>query len=81
MSKVEYQQEVSVWLSSNNKVRKYFRCINCGKVVFEYYGTLDKIVIGGNEVSYPYVIECKGTVTSYYPVEMKERCHWKYVIS
>ena len=80
MNKPEF---ISVWLAPTEKKRRNFRCINCGKIAFEYTGAVRSLVIGNNDEEYPNVVQCKGTIELYDVMGNKtsERCHTKYVIS
>lgn len=74
---------ISVWVSQTSKKRRAFRCINCGKIAFEYTGDVRGIVVGDNNEDYPKVVQCKGTTETFDITGSKfaERCHTKYVIS
>ena len=75
-------ENISVWLEHDGK-RRDFRCCNCGKIVFEYFGNTKLIVNGSNEVSSPTIVQCKGTVEKHDIMGNKYslRCHTKYIIS
>lgn len=74
---------ISVWLSHNDKIKRQFRCINCGKIVFEYSGEVKSIICGDNEIETPITVECKGTRENrdYYGNKGTNKCHTKYVVS
>lgn len=74
---------ISVWLSKKGKKRKAFRCINCGKIAFEYTGDVKLIVEGNNTEDCPNIVQCKGVIEKrdIYGNKYSERCHTKYVIS
>jgi len=86
MNRNEY---VSVWITppapqqSRMNGRRAFRCINCGKIVFEYEGDVTSILLGDNHESFPKVYQCKGRVESMDIMGNKffSPCHTKYVIS
>lgn len=75
-------ENISVWLV-DSKVRKCFRCVNCGKIVFEHYGNVKLIVYGEHEVEFPTIIQCKGTIEKkdFFGNKYSERCHTKYIVS
>jgi hypothetical protein len=75
-------ESISVWLNPT-KVKRIFRCCNCGKIVFEYHGDIKSIIVGTNEVKSPLVVQCKGTIekTDFFKNKFSQRCHTKYIIS
>lgn len=77
------EENISVWLTHDSKKKKSFRCVNCGKICFEYFGNVKLIVAGDNTVEAPTIIQCKGTIEKYdiFGDKYSERCHTKYVIS
>jgi hypothetical protein len=76
-------EKISVWLSHNDKVKRQFRCVNCGKIVFEYLGEVKSIVCGDNEVNTPVTVECKGRIEhrDYFGNIKNSNCHTKYIVS
>ena len=60
---------ISVWLDNSSPYRKkYFRCVNCGLVVLEYFSDVRIIYAGGETPlpenptavhSHPLVVRCK----------------------
>jgi hypothetical protein len=75
-------ENISVWLTQS-KQKRIFRCVNCGKIVFEYYGNVRLIVAGEHEVDFPTIIQCKGTIEKkdWFGQKFSERCHTKYIVS
>ena len=77
------RKSVSVWTDDTNDGElKQFRCINCGKVVFEYYSNVKLIVPGQNSIAAPQVIECHGKKECYGDDgRTYENCNFKYWIN
>lgn len=58
------QSKISIWLDdSSPDILKQFRCVVCGKVVFEYYNNVNIIVPGDNgKQKGSIVIQCSGRI-------------------
>jgi len=56
----DYEQVITVLLSNNSpQIRKDLHCINCGRIVAQYYSEARVIIIGEmREVSRPVDIMC-----------------------
>jgi len=57
---------ITVWLDENEnhaKILKQFRCCVCGRIVFEYYGSVRMILPSGHTISKPKVVQCKGRIS------------------
>lgn len=83
MPKHKETEYISVWISETSKDRRTFRCINCGKVAFEYTGDVRGIILSDNSEEYPKIVQCKGMIEHYDVFGDKAgiRCRTKYVIS
>ena len=76
--------KVSVWLSQekNNELKR-FHCLNCGKVIFEYYNDVKVIMQGemGEVKESPIVIQCNGLLNYKKNGDVYQaRCKSKYSI-
>lgn len=76
-------EQISVWLSHQDKIKRQFRCVVCGKIVFEYEGDVKSIVCGSNDLKTPITVECKGTIEKrdFFGDKFNNRCHTKYIVS
>lgn len=77
-------REISVWLEDDhdNELQK-FRCVRCGRIVFEYYGNVDMIVNGTHRGKKPTVVFCHSRKEIWkegLELERIEACNTKYYV-
>lgn len=73
---------ITVWLSNEpteSQIKKGFRCVICGHLVFEYYDSVRMIMPGIQGFSHaPLIVQCNGVLKE--KITYTRKCRCKYHI-